>query len=187
MYDEILVTDNISIIYDVLKKMHLYNKLDEYYDICIYGLVIAAKTFEPNKGYAFTTYAYKCITNEVLRDIRQKNQNKRKANNNTISLNTTIFDDGSETGLTLESVIPSNIDIEEELIKKEQIDNLYIAISKLSKREADIISSLYGLNGFKKLNQYELSKKYNIAQSTISRIKIKGIEKLRKLLKEDNG
>lgn len=184
MYDESLVTDNINLIYFVLKKMHLYNKIEEYYDVGMIGLCKAAKGFDPSKGYVFNTYASRCINSEILTYIRRKKANTRKANYNTISLNTIIYSNGEDSEITLENLLPSKINIEEEVIKKEQIKQLYIALSKLNERELDIISSLYGLNGVKQLTQMELKEKYNLSQAQISRIKNKSIDKLRKLLKE---
>lgn len=184
MYEERLVTDNINLIYFVLKKMNLYNQREEYYDVGMIGLCKAAQNFDPSRGYAFNTYACSCIRSQILIYIRKKKTNKRKANDNVISLNITIYEDVSGTKLTLEDLLPSKTNIEEELIEKEQIKNLYIALSKLKERELDIINALYGLNGVEKLTQQELSEKYNLSQSYISRIKNKSIKKLRILLKE---
>lgn len=186
MYDESLVTDNINLIYFVLKKMNLYSQMKEYYDIGMIGLCKAAKNFDPNKGYVFNTYAYRCIKSEILTYVRNVKADKRKTNYNTISLNTIVYSNGDkDSEITLEDMLPSKINIEEEIIHKEQVEHLYIALSKLNKRELDIINSLYGLNGVKKLTQQELSKKYNLCQAQISRIKNKSINKLRRLLKEE--
>lgn len=178
-----LITDNIKIIYGVLKKMNLYNELDEYYDIGMIGLCKAARDFNSNKGYTFSTLAYRYIENDILGYIRKEKTVKRKSNYNAISLNTPVFKDGLNNEITLGETLSSNTNIEEELIKKEQINNLYIALSKLNEKEKNIISSLYGINGIKKLTQEELSEKYNISQTQISRIKTNCIKKLRKLLK----
>lgn len=183
MYDENLVTDNINLIYYILKKRNLYNKLEELYDIGIIGLVKAAKNYDENRGYAFSTVAGRYISNEILLYLRKNKTNKVRANNNTISLNTVIHEDKNGSYLTLEDTLASDIDIEDEIIKKEEIEHLYRALSKLDKKEYEIISYLYGLNRIK-LTQYELSKKYNVSQAQISRIKKNCENKLYSLIKE---
>lgn len=185
MYDESLVTDNINLIYFVLKKLNLYNKINEYYDVGMIGLCKAAKRFDTNKGLTFSTYACTCIKVEILTYIRNEKAEKRKTNYNTISLNKIIYSNEKDSEITLEDMLPSKINIEEEMIKKDQMEHLYKALSKLKEREIGIINDLYGLNGVKKLTQMELSEKYNLSQPQISRIKNKSIKKLRMLLKEE--
>ena len=50
MFDENkLILENINLVYHILKKMGLYDKLDEYYDIGIIGLVKASKKYDKSK------------------------------------------------------------------------------------------------------------------------------------------
>lgn len=186
MYDEKLVTDNINLIYFILKKMHLYKLTEEYYDIGMIGLVKAAKKFDSSKGFTFNTYACRCIKIEILKFIREEKATKRKANHNTIPLSKIIYSTGErDAEITLEDKIPSNINIEEEIIKKEQLKELYRALTKLNKKELGIITYSYGLCGVNSLTQNELSEKYNVSQAQISRIIKKSINKLKKLLEEE--
>lgn len=50
--------------------------------------------------------------------------------------------------------------------------------TKLTKREREIIILRYGLCGIDALTQREISKKYNISRSYVSRIEKKALEKL---------
>ena len=77
-------------------------------------------------------------------------------------------------------VIPSNEDIEENTIKKEQLEMIYKEISKLSDRDKYIICSKYGLLGHKELTQEELAKSVGISQSNVCRIIKKFIEEVRR-------
>ena len=183
MYDEKLVTDNVNLIYYILGKLNLYHKRDEYFDIGMIGLVKAAKNFEPDKNYLFSTYAGSCIYKELLRYIRGEKSLKRKVNNNAISLNKIIYDNGENT-ISLEDTLISDFNIEEEILKKEEIEDLHIALSKLKLLELKVLEYTFGLNGAEELTQQELSKKYNLSQAQISRIKNKAIKKLREELKK---
>ncbi len=57
-----LVSDNHNLIYSYANKMNL--DINEYYDLLAIGLCKAAKMYDPNRGYAFSTYAYFVMRNE---------------------------------------------------------------------------------------------------------------------------
>ena len=41
-----LIENNINLVYHVIKQLGLYNKLEDYYDVGLIGLVKAAKNFD---------------------------------------------------------------------------------------------------------------------------------------------
>ena len=178
MYDESLVIDNENLIYHILKKLHLYDQREEYYDIGMIGLVKAAKTFDETKGYKFNTYAVSIIFNEILGYRRKENSDKRKIIYNSISLNTIVYEN-----ITLEETIENNVDIEQELIKKEQIKELYKAISLLKAEDQIVLKYSYGLNNCHRLTQNEIADLLNKSQAQVSRIRIRAIKQLKKHLK----
>lgn len=57
-----LVTDNHNLIYSYAHNRNV--SLDDYYDLLAIGLCKAAKSFDKEKG-KFTTYAYRCMQNEL--------------------------------------------------------------------------------------------------------------------------
>lgn len=176
--EEKIVLDNINLIYHVLKKYGLYKKLDEYYDVGLIGLIKGVKTFDDSKGYAISTYLAKCITTEVLTYQRRNLCSKRGGGKETISIYKPIDNDGKE--IYLMDVISSNENIEENTIKKEQLEILYREISKLNDRDKFIICSKYGLLGYEELTQKDLGKAVGVCQPTISRTINKFIEEVRR-------
>ena len=181
-----LVLENINLIYYVLKQYGLYHKLEEYYDICMIGLVKAANFFDESKGYTFSTYGISCIRSELFNYLRRETNSKRKANYNTISLDTVICENEGKA-LTILDTLPSDTNIEEELIQKEEIEELYKALEMLDEREYIVISYMFGINGYNKINQFEIAKKIGVQQATISRIGKKAIRKMRYYLKVNRG
>ena len=178
---EKLVLENINLIYYCLKKLNLYNKLDEYYDIGLIGLVEAVKNYDDSKNVKFSTYAYKCIKNEILAYMRK--QNKRKDINNAISLDKVIYSSEKGDDISLIDRIPNDVNIENDLIYLEQIELLYKAITTLNQEELFLLEHRYGLNDKKILTQKELSELTGISQVNVCR----NVKRILKKLKEEMG
>lgn len=168
-----LVLDNINLIYFVIQKMGLLDKKEIYYDSGIIALVRAAQEFDESKGYNFSTFATTAIYNEICKDIKASKTDKRKANYNTLSLDMEI---GEEEDATLLDLIPSNVDVEKEVIRKIQREEVYKAIQTLTNKEKQILK--YYVEG--NLNQGEIARILGNSQAYVSRRLQIIAEKLRK-------
>lgn len=182
-----LILDNVNLIYYVLKKSNVYHQLDEYYDICMIGLVKAANTFDESKGYTFSTYGISCIRAELFSYMRKENNNKRKANYNTVSLDTTVYRANEGKDITLLDSLPSEINIEDEIIDNEEKELLKEALNILEEKELIVISYMYGINGCKELNQQDIAKILGMQQGSVSRIGKRAINKMKYYLKVNRG
>ena len=77
------------------------------------------------------------------------------------------------------TVIADDINIEEDIETKMDIEKLRIAIDCcLDKREREIIEYRYGLFGKEELPQREIAKRLKISRSYVSRIEKRALEKL---------
>lgn len=85
-----LVTDNFNMLYDF---QHKFGIDDEDFDLLMIGLCKAALTYDDN--YAFSTYAYKCMMQEIQNAWR-KNHLHRIPPELIISYNKIINEDGTE-------------------------------------------------------------------------------------------
>lgn len=162
------IMENINIAYRIANDFYKKCNLIEYDDliqICLLGLTKAARTYKSEKS-SFTTYAYNVIRNEIAMELRRINKGKNIYSLEEILPNT--------DNITIEDVLKSDYDIEEEFINKEERELLYKYIGELNGRERKILS-LY-LNG---CNQTQISKELNMSQANISRILRKAIRKLR--------
>lgn len=178
---ENLILNNIKLIYYVLNKLHLSSESQEYFDIGMIGLCKAANTYDTDKKIAFTTYAYKCITTQILNEIRSRNTNKSKINYNTISLSKPIaMNDDRE--MLVEDILANDINIEEEICYKETLEELGKCIDKLPPREKVILTYHYGLNGVREHTQCEIADILKISQPQVSRSIKKGIKMLREMM-----
>lgn len=182
-----LILDNVNLIYYVLKKMNLYKNADEYYDICMIGLIKAADTFNESKGYTFSTYGISCIRSELLGYLRRQNSSKRKANYNTVSLEMSVYKENDGKEITLLDTLPSNDNVEEEIIVNEEKELLIEALSVLDDKELLVISYMFGVNGYDEIKQKDIATILGMQQGSVSRIGKRAINKMRYYLKVNKG
>ena len=184
MESDNLILENLNLIHFVIKRMGLSHRHDYYYDIGLIGLIRAARQFDESKGYLFSTYASRTIQNEICVDMRRNRSEKRKANFNTISLDTPIYKNSDGDEILLIDAIPSDENIEEKILEKEQMDQLKKAISTLTDREKEILN-YYIIHD---MTQKEIAEKMNFTQSYISRRLQIIVKKLKeKLVKNENN
>lgn len=176
MAKDILVERNMRLIAHISKKyQNSGEELEDLISIGCIGLIKAIDSFDVNKG-RLATYACKCIDNELLMMLRGKKKTARE-----VSLFEPIGQDkeGNEIHL-LDIIEQQQYDIVDELEKEERIRKLADIMKEvLSKREYEIISMRYGLNGNKPFTQSEIGEKYTISRSYVSRIEKKALNKLK--------
>ena len=91
MNKDVMFNENSGLIWKAIKDMHLYAtkdmELDDYYQIGSMGLLRAIDTYDTDKGTQFSTYAVKCIKNEIGQYFQSQERDKRKMNSVTTSYN----------------------------------------------------------------------------------------------------
>lgn len=167
---ERLIIENEALVYHVLKQMHLYSQLEDYYDVGMIGLCKAAKTFDNHKGSKFSTYACICIRNTILMDIRDQ---KRQCDYYSISLQTPVG--GEKDEILLEDTI-SDYELEVDILNKEEKMALIESIRKLDNNDRQMID-LYFL---KEMTQKEIARYLKMSQANVSRRIQRALNNLRK-------
>lgn len=178
---EILVERNLRLVAYIAKKytsVESDRSLEDMISVGTIGLIKAVTSFDEKKG-KLSTYAARCIDNELLMMLRGERKKSKE-----ISLYEPIGTDYEGNVISFFDVMESNenpIDIMFEI--KEDIEKLQkIVKEELTKREYDIIKSRYGLEGEKEITQREVAKKMGISRSYVSRIEKKALNKLKKIL-----
>ena len=91
MNNTVMFENNKGLVWKVIKNMHIYAtkdmELEDYFQIGSLGLLKAIDTFDPNKGSNFSTYAYRCIQNEIKLYFKHSNSNHCKINMEATSYN----------------------------------------------------------------------------------------------------
>ena len=170
-----LIEHNLRLVAHIVKKYESNDYLqDDLISIGTIGLVKGIDSYKPSKNTRLTTYAARCIENEILMHYRS---NKKHLNN--VSLNDSIgFDkDGNEINL-IDVLKCDNEDIADIIDTQNKIDLLLKYLDTLSKREKEIIIKRYGLYNTREMTQKEISKEMKISRSYVSRIEKRAITKI---------
>ena len=179
-----LIEHNLRLVAHIVKKYENreYDS-DDLISIGTIGLVKGIDSYKPAKNTRITTYAARCIENEILMHYRS---NKKHTNN--ISLNDSIgFDkDGNEINL-IDVLKAESIDIADDLAQKNNVNLLYKYLGLLTPREKEIIIKRYGLYNTQEYTQKEIAKSMKISRSYVSRIEKRALSKvLREFMKSKN-
>ena len=173
----ILVEHNLRLVAHIIKKYYgVQTEQDDLVSIGTIGLIKAINTFKPDKNIRLSSYASRCIENEILMHFRSV---KKSAQD--VSLNETIDTDKDGNPLTLMDIMAVDDTILDDLDRKLNSRKLGQFIrEELSDREKTVILLRYGLGGTEPLTQKEIAKQLGISRSYVSRIETKALKKLKK-------
>ncbi len=172
-----LVEHNLRLVAHIIKKYYSSgNDQDDLVSIGTIGLIKAINTFDINKNIKLSSYASRCIENEILMYFRNL-----KKTSQDISLNDTIDTDKDGNSLSLFDILSTEDNIIDDINKKLNLRKIYDYIdSELDEREKQVIYLRYGLSGQKPVTQREVAKVLGVSRSYISRIETKALKTLRR-------
>lgn len=178
----ILIERNLRLVAHVVKKYQGADEdLDDLISIGTIGLIKAISTFDSNKATRLSTYAARCIDNELLMMLRSKKKHSKE-----VSLYEPIGTDKEGNEINLLDVIESPpVDIVENYSTREEVRFLLRTLKDaLSPKEYQVICLRYGLFGLEEQTQREIAQRLCISRSYVSRIEKNALLKLRSLFPE---
>lgn len=172
-----LIRHNLRLVAHIIKKYHFAkNDEDDLISIGTIGLIKAINSYDLDKGIRLSSYASRCIENEILMHLR----NTKKFTTN-ISINEPIETDKGGNVLTLLDTLSCKEPSFEKIDTKINMQRLKKTVFPyLTEREMRVLEMRYGLNGSKVYPQREIAEKMGISRSYVSRIEKKIILTLRK-------
>lgn len=170
-----LIEHNLRLVAHIVKKFDVKEEnTDDLISIGTIGLIKGIDTYKNNKKTKITTYAARCIQNEILMYFRSN-----KKYGPTVSLNDAIGHDKEGNEINLIDVIKDNdTTLFEKLDLKNNIMLLKKYLKLLKKQERDIIIKRYGLNNKKGMTQKKIAKELKISRSYVSRIEKRALTKM---------
>lgn len=170
-----LIEHNLRLVAHIVKKYdNGKNDIDDLISIGTIGLIKAIDTFSNKNGTRLTTYAARCIENEILMYFRSDKKNQKN-----ISINESVgFDkDGNEISF-IDILKTPNPDYVKDIDLQDNIKLLYKYINILTSREKEIVIKRYGLFNTKEQTQKEIAKEFKISRSYVSRIEKRALTKI---------
>jgi len=179
---DVLITRNLRLVAHIAKKyLRTGRDNDDVISIGTIGLIKAVSTFDAGKGSALSSYASRCIENEILMSIRLE---KRQVNE--VSLSDPIGEDSEGNSLSIAELLGTDPDMIFDAVRRRiDTERIYTAMRKtLTEREFTVVRMRYGLFGAHRLSQREVANLLGISRSYISRIEKKALLKLNTALEK---
>ena len=178
----ILIEHNLRLVAHIVKKYQGSGEdPEDLISIGTIGLIKAINTFDAEKSTRLSTYAARCIDNELLMMLRSRKKRSRE-----VSLYDPIGTDREGNEISLLDIIESPpVDIVEQYATQQDIRHLVSSLkTALTPREYQVICLLYGLLGASEETQKTIARKLSISRSYVSRIEKNALKKLRCLFDE---
>ena len=170
-----LITHNLRLVAHIVKKYHGSEEQEDLISIGTFGLMKAVDTFDYHKNTKFSTYASRCVENEILMHFRAE-----KKHLSDLHMNEPVMTDKDGNVLTLLDTIEDNCNLEEQVEFSIHVKQLADFLREcLDERELEIMILRYGLQQNHPLTQKEVAEKLHISRSYVSRLEKKALKKLR--------
>lgn len=164
---EEIISKNMKLVYYLVNKS-LYDNTDDNYQIGFVGLIKAVDTFDAYSNYSFSTYAAKCIMNEI--NMYYRNLHKEKAE---FILDDSVCKDSKEP---LVECISDGADITRDVDSKSFSEVLIRLVGNIDDERDKTILNLYlGINS-KSYTQKDIADIVGLDKSTVCRIIKKYLE-----------
>ena len=171
-----LIEHNLRLVAHVVRKYTVPGLTqDDLVSVGTLGLIKAVNTYKPDAKTPLSTYAARCIENEVLMQLRAA-----KKRRNDVSLTDPIGMDGEGNDISFQDILGTPGDmVEDAAIRHMNMQQVRSALKKLPQRERAVLEMRYGRLGGRPLLQHEVASKMGISRSYISRIETHAIALIR--------
>lgn len=171
-----LIEHNLRLVAHIVKKYAWSGTdVDDMISIGSIGLIKAVHTFKPEVG-RLTTYASRCIENEILMFLRADRKNR-----NVLLMGDSIGTDKEGNEMTLADLVGTEPDLVanevETAIEARRAVQLMERV--LDERELKVLRMRCGLIDGEPQPQHVVAKELGISRSYVSRIEKKALQKLR--------
>lgn len=172
-----LIEHNLRLVVYIARKFDNTNvDLEDLVSVGTIGLIKAVNSFNPEKNIKLATYASRCIENEILMHLRRIVKLKGE-----VSFDEPLNIDWEGNELLLSDIVGTDGDsVFKDIETAVENDLLREALSKLKRRERQIMILRFGLNGEDECTQKEVADLLGISQSYISRLEKKIVSRLKK-------
>ncbi len=170
---EKLINHNLRLVVHIAKKYIQSAESEELISAGSIGLIKAVDSYKAGKGSSLSTYASRCIENEMLMLLRANKKHKCCV---SVEENVGEGKDGSQ--LQLKDIIPQNKEQDPDVVVERRV-LMQQVVNKMQKilpeRDYKIMCLRYGIEDGIQRSQQEVANLMNISRSYISRIETKAL------------
>lgn len=178
----ILIEYNLRLVAHIVKKYQsAEDDMEELISIGTIGLIKAVDTFDQEKARRLSTYAARCVENEILMYMRAKKKYMRET-----SYYEPIGTDKEGNEIQLLDIMESGEPeaMEQIQLKDDSLRIYRLLEERLSEREQLVLIMRYGLYGGREYTQREIAERLGISRSYISRIEKNALHRLREYFQD---
>ena len=172
-----IAKSNMKLISFVInQKYYNYEDLEELFEIGMIGLTRAINAYDIKQNIAFTTYACKCINNEIIKFLDAK---KRRIS--AISLSEPISKTNDDS-MTLEETLQSDLDLSNDYEEKELYKFIYNNLDKLTEKQQNAVKIHFGFDNYQATPFKEVGIALNCSKANAAKLVENGLKKIKKEL-----
>ena len=171
-----LIERNMRLIVHIARKYKVPGcTFDDLISIGAIGLIKAVRSYDPNAGTSLSTYAARCIENEILMSLRHSRKQQ-----NDVSLDEPLGTDSDGNTVSFSDLLgtPPEL-VEDEVRRRVTLDMVKKALPTLPKRERMVLMMRYGIGDGIVHPQHEIADRLGISRSYVSRVEKHAIELIR--------
>ena len=171
-----LIERNMRLIVHIARKYKVPGcTFDDLISIGAIGLIKAVRSYDPDAGTSLSTYAARCIENEILMSLRHSRKQQ-----NDVSLDEPLGTDSDGNSVSFSDLLGTPPDlVEDEVRRRVTLDMVKKALPTLPERERMVLMMRYGIGDGVVHPQHEIADQLGISRSYVSRVEKHGIELIR--------
>jgi len=172
-----LIERNLRLVAHIVKKFdNTGEDTDDLISIGTIGLIKAINNYNLEKGTRLSTYAARCIENEILMHLRYIKKMRAE-----VSLYEPVGVDKEGNEINFIDILGTDSEVVSEIVENLFERKILIEkVKKLNNREKIVLEMRFGLTDGSRKTQREIAKKLGISRSYVSRIEKRAISKLTK-------
>ena len=171
-----LIRHNLRLVAHIAKKyFSAAASQEDMVSIGTIGLIKAVDTFDAGRAGKFSSYASRCIENELRMELR-----RRRREGTFVSLQEPLEGGDGGAPLTLADTLQDDADMVRDCEKRSEWARLRGYLHTLPAREQRVLELRYGLTGEAPLTQQQTARRLEISRSYVSRLEKRALSTLRK-------
>ena len=173
-----LIRRNLRLVAHIAKKYFAAaGGQDDLVSIGTIGLIKAVDSYDAERGHKFSSYASRCIENELRMELR-----RRRREPQAVSLQEPLETASGDGGrLTLADTLQDDAHMEEDCERSSEYKRLHTLLHTLPPREQQVLAMRYGLRGYPPLTQQQAAARLGISRSYVSRLEKRALEALQSM------